>query len=488
MSDVRVDFKSDSSQIDKSVTKVKNGLSNISTAAKGFGVTLKSAFAPLFLIGAALGGITAVVGGFKDVIDLGGDLDDLSTSTGISVDQLLVLGNAFELAGLSSDLLSKAVLGLNNKLEAPTPKIIDTLNQLGLNFKNIQGLPIDRKFSIVSKAIGSLSSETDRAVASSALFGGALGRDLLPLFAGGASAINDATKNVGGLAGTMSKYAPAFAKIGDALDSVIVKTRQFFAAFLGENADKLVRVADIIMGMDLTKAGKQLGDAFNSALNVVITIIRAIQQGKLGEAFSNALELGWLNLKPILEQGLASAAYVFANVLVNVLTSALNVFADTELSKKLVEMAEAARNTAYTKAVYSDMGSEDALRRSELRGYFGKGAFIPENFDKDTGSSKVIKKLIDKLSLSKLSGDQQGIIEGAKAKIMKPSELPELGGPVPLSDLQRVGGAKIFSGVGGPNPMVEEQKKTNKTLQDIYKLQIKEQTENKLKGMIASFA
>jgi hypothetical protein len=354
MSEVRVDFKSDTSQVDSSISKIKGGIGTIGTAAKGLGASLKTAFAPLLALGAALGAISAA----KGVIDLGGDLDDLSTSTGIAVDKLVVLQNAFELAGLSGDLVGKAVLGLNNKLEAPTPKIIDTLSKLGLSFQSIENLSMEERFTVVSKAIGGLADQNDRAAASSALFGGALGRGLLPLFVGGASAIDDATRNVGRLGQTMSENAPAFAKIGDALDSVAVKSKQFFAALIGANADKLVEIADAFMGIDLTKAGEQVGQMLNTFIQISKVVIDAFGEGTLGKTFENALRLGWLNFKPVLLSGMEIAAEVFTSALIEGISASFSILG------KLVP--ESVKTLATANKVITEMNKDSRASRTGL--------------------------------------------------------------------------------------------------------------------------
>lgn len=479
MSEVRVDFKSDSSQVDKSVSKVKSGIGTIGTAAKGLGATLKSAFLPLFAIGAALGGITAVVGGFKDVIDLGGDIDDLSVSTGVAADQLIVLGTAFEMAGISGDLVGKAILGLNNKLEAPTPKIIETLNQLGINLENIQGMSMSEKFSTISKSIGRLSNETDRAAASSVLFGGALGRGLLPLFAGGGAAIEDATKNVGGLADTLLNYAPAFAKIGDAFDSVIIKSRQLFAAILGENADKLVSIADSFMAIDLTKAGQAMGKMLADVVQIGKVIIESFGAGTLGVTFGNALELGWLNFKPILLTGLEMAANIFSTALIEGMTASFAFLGQLDIVKNLKVLQTAlnvkAKMDAGAKEGTSGLSPEEMARKAELEKGFKLNLepILGPKLPTAEETARAIKRESGPLNVSSVIDTAKGMAaklseNAAKLKATKGGSLMEtLFGSKDFgtTSLQRIGGASGLTG----NTLTET-RETNNILRRIEQL------------------
>lgn len=501
MSDVRVDFKSDSSQVDKNISKIKIGLGGISGLASTVGSALKTSFVAIGAAAAAAS--TAFIAGSKDIIDYGGELDDLSSKTGIAIEDLVVLQEAFKFAGVSAETVSKAILGLNNKLANPSDKLVAVLDNLGLSLNDLNKLPVGEKFTVISQAIGDLSDTSERAAVSSALFGKNLGQGLLPLF-NNKNALKEAAVSVGSLGQNMQKYAPAFAKIGDAVDSITTKFRQFFAEALGKNADKLVALADKLIAVDLGAAGSGLGDVLSQLLSVME-----------GKTFKQSIIDGIAEATPIL----VSAFIEVADVIVAGISKAMLggevtmqktwddvVFGFKTLNEasglkgpyNLLDIVPAAKRVAAREAEMDRLNENIAKLAADRAEADRKiGTIVLNDGDKVAllgftesilNASKEFTASLGKLSLSKLPifKSVQDIIGNAKAKIMKPSEMPALGGPIPLTDLQRVGGAKIFSGVGGVNPMVEEQKKTNKTLSDIYNEQ--KRKNNIPNNLFASFA
>jgi hypothetical protein len=564
MSDVKVNFKGDHSSVDNSVSKVKGGIAGISVAAKGLGTSLKAAFAPLILVGAALGGIAAITNGIKGVIDAGGDLDDLSAKTGEAAGELLVLQNAFELAGVSADSVSKAVIGLNNKLEAPTPKIISTLNDLGVSLDDLQNMSMAEKFDRISSAIGGIDDVNKRAAVSSTLFGRNLGQALLPLFVN-KGAIAESQRAIGGLADTMTKNAAVFAKLGDAFDLVGIKSKQFFGAALGENADRLEDVADRFIGADFTEAGKAFGQsikntldgiekalggqslgaalkvAFESSEETITSVLTKAIRGAFSGLFAREGPIGQISLgkgaggEATVGKTMEDVGFLFRSLgqgLSKGIFGSLQRAAEGTLSDFYQEPAKNLLTplgfSTFAENLKENVGSEEgwvassamfAGQKFSATGLPMFGPLLPAfKIIEDTIRSMpdVVKEMIAEdeaaAAYSRLAAKQKVVTDGwfammedtstylkqmmptieaakqkkqqddlrfwsdwlgltvtgvAKARIMKPEPFKELGGAIPLSDLQRVGGAKIFS-TAGSNAMLEEQKKANATLIKIY--------------------
>lgn len=497
MSDVRVDFKSDSSQVNKNITKIKSGLGGISGLASTVGAALKTSF--IAIGAAAAAASTAFIAGSKDIIDYGGELDDLSSKTGISIQELVLLQEAFKFAGISADTVSKAVLGLNNKLANPSDKLIGVLDNLGLSLNDLNNLSVGEKFTVVGEAIGNLSDTSERAAVSSALFGRNLGQGLLPLF-NNKNALKEAAVSVGSLGENMQKYAPAFAKIGDAVDSITTKFRQLFAEALGKNADKLVALADKLLAVDLGAAGTGLGNVLSQLLSVMEgkTLKQSIIDG-IAEA-TPILVNAFIKVADIIVAGV-SKAMLGGEVTIQKTWDDL-VFGFKTLKEAsgptgpytLLDIVPAAKRVAATEAEMDRLDESISKIAADRAGANKKmGLIVLDDGDKVAllgftesilNASKELTASLGKLSIEELPvfKNMQEVISGSEAKIMKPLE----GGAVPLSDLQRVGGAKIFSGVGATNPMVEQQKKTNKTLMDIYNEQ--KRKSNIPLNFLASFA
>lgn len=507
MATVPVTFKGDHRSVDNSVNKVKGGIAGISLAAKGMGVAIKSAFAPLIAVGAALGGIAAVTNGIKGVVDLGGALDDLSAKTGASAGELLVLQTAFDLAGAGADNVANALTGLNSKLDAPTPKILNALSDLNIRFEDLQNMSMDDKFKAISSAIGGLSDKSKQAAISSTLFGRNLGQALLPLFSN-KNALSDAANVVGGLAGTMDKNAAKLDKFSDALGTLKLKSQQFFGAFLGQNIDTLDKFADKLLNLDLTEFGENFGKSIKTSITdgiaagipilingfivaseiIGIAVMKAMSSDKSGwenvslsntlddlELFFGILESGVgsytgaasITIGSLLGQSLGGPALVSGGVFAS-------GFSDRfEVAERLRNRQEERKTLAESKKIDDELSRLEKLKET-LKGvneysvsFFG----LTESILNST--NEFVKGMNDSEKAARnflsISNDWLGltVIGPAKARIMKPASFKELGGAIPLSDLQRVGGAKIFS-TAGTNAMLEEQRKTNQTLQKIY--------------------
>jgi hypothetical protein len=469
MATVPVTFKGDHRSVDNSVNKVKGGIAGISLAAKGMGVAIKSAFAPLIAVGAALGGIALVTNGIKGVADLGGALDDLSAKTGDSAGELLVLQTAFDLAGAGADNVAKALTGLNSKLDAPTPKILKALSDLNIRFEDLQNLSMDDKFKAISSAIGELSDKNKQAAISSTLFGRNLGQALLPLFSN-KNALSEAANIVGGLAGTMDKNAEKLAKFSDVLGTLKLKSQQFFGAFLGENIDTLDKFADKLLNLDLTEFGENFGKSIKTSITDGIA------------AATPVLINAFIQITDILVAGITKAMLGNEVTLQKTWDDVVFGFKSLQQTTGPMDFLPAMQRVAAAAAEMDRLNASIAkMEADRIESDKRIGMILLDDGDKvallgftesllnaSKEFSTNVKSLADKNNL-KLATDWLGltVMGDAKAKIMKPASLKELGGAIPLSDLQRVGGAKIFS-TAGTNAMLEEQRKTNQTLQKIY--------------------
>ena len=133
MSKVAVEFGANDSGLDTTIKKIGKSLDGLDQNAKKAGVSVESSFSGMVKAGAALaigfGAIKAAaalvsgtLGTFKDALDLGGTLADMSARTGIAIKDLVVLGRAFENAGKSADDLVKHLTGFG--LIAPCKKLV----------------------------------------------------------------------------------------------------------------------------------------------------------------------------------------------------------------------------------------------------------------------------------------------------------------------------------------------------------------------------
>lgn len=223
-----------------------------------------SALKGLVTIGAlkiALSEVTAAFAEVKQAIDLGGELSDLSSRTGQTVSDLVVLRQAFENAGLGAgatgqllNLLQKSLTGLNEDGE-PTSKAFD---RLGVSLESLKSQSAVGQIETLSTAFTQIQNPADRTRAAMELFGRSGGQMLAIL--SDSSAMGVARQQVGSLGETMEKNAAAFDKLGDSWDSIGLRMTQLFSGVAEELAPMLQNIADQANSLDLTEVGREIGD------------------------------------------------------------------------------------------------------------------------------------------------------------------------------------------------------------------------------------
>jgi hypothetical protein len=263
MNDVVVRLKSDLSGLQTLKKGVQDALKDIgSGAARDIGAQINRA-------------VQGLSSGFSQVLNDGGALTDLSARTGIAIDRLVVLRQAFQNAGVSGDgigpaigRLQKALGGINEDGKATA----GAFAALGLTVSGLAAMKPDEAFRRTGEAIAALPSPAARAEAAMAVFGRS-GAELLAIFGDGGAFAN-AERQAGGLGDAMSRNAAAFDRIGDAVGVAKTKMAEFSAGALQafSGAGKLAEGVDGIglgpLGATLggtAKASANLGTAFSAA-------------------------------------------------------------------------------------------------------------------------------------------------------------------------------------------------------------------------------
>lgn len=215
----------------------------------------------------AVEGIGDMVKGFGEGVigaaEYAHQMHNLSVQTGQSVQDTIVLTQAFKNAGLGSEMvgqsmnmLQKALTGVNEE-GLPTKGIFD---KLGLSISDLKNDSPIQALHQISVAISSLGTASDRTRAVFEMFGRAGGR-LLPLL-GNSGAIENAKTQVGGLAESLGTSEEELSKFAEAWSSLDTKKMQLFAGFAKELAGNLGEAGDKLNRMDLSKVGEQLAMIF----------------------------------------------------------------------------------------------------------------------------------------------------------------------------------------------------------------------------------
>ena len=319
MSDVTVKFSAEDQNLSKTVSNIQKDLNRLDAkskdASKGFdlsfgkiglaaGVAGAAVKAGMMAVEGATAAARAVVDGFGQAIDLGGQLDDLSSRTGETAGNLLVLQKAFELAGVGADKVGGTVNKLQKFLAdaaAGGAEQTATLDALGISMADLAGKTPTEQMQMLASKISGISDPAQRARAAMEVFGKS-GGELLPLLNNFAGQIEEAQFQLGSLPGVMNRSAAAFASLGDNLDSMGSKAKQFAAGFIEDALPALNAFTKSLSGIDAAGWGQALmkqvmsvADFLIGAFQAPMPAIEAIGQGLLagvkiaGNNYLNAL-------------------------------------------------------------------------------------------------------------------------------------------------------------------------------------------------------
>jgi hypothetical protein len=137
-------------------------------------------FAAAFIaVRAAAGVVTAGFDRFKQALDVGGQLNDLSANTGVAVADLVVLQQEFANAGKSAEDIGPVFGKMAKSLQGGSAD--DTIKKLGINLEELKKMTPAEQFRTLGAAINAVQDPSQNAAASMEIFGRS-GADLLSLF------------------------------------------------------------------------------------------------------------------------------------------------------------------------------------------------------------------------------------------------------------------------------------------------------------------
>jgi hypothetical protein len=236
MADVTTVFAARDESFAKTVGNLQNRLTEFSGGVESFNGRVASMAAgfrglvgPLIGIGAAVLGVKGAMDSFKNALDMGGRLDDLTKTTGATAGELAILERAFQLAGSSADMVGPAMNRLNKFIaEAGSGASAQqqTLTRLGLTYQDLAAKTPLEQMRLLAERIGSIGSPAQRTAAAMDIFGKS-GGQLVPLFREFNAEIVKAEKQLGSLPSILDENAKRLADTGDVVDSLSKKFDEF---------------------------------------------------------------------------------------------------------------------------------------------------------------------------------------------------------------------------------------------------------------------
>jgi hypothetical protein len=273
----------------------KGGMS-LGELAKASGVAGAAFAAGMAVFNTAMAGVQAVAASFGNALNLGGQLADLSAQTGVAAGELLVLQRSFDNTGAGAEKVSPAIAKMSSSIvdaTSGTGAAAKAFDQLGLSASELINLPAEQQFQKIGNALAGVANETQRSALASDLFGGKLGKDLLPLMTNFSGETLTATQQLGSMVGVMNESSDAFDAIGDGIKVAQGKLTEFAAGLMSVMAPAIEAVVTALTRIDAAQIGKDLGMAFvgaGEAMKGFQSAVDAFQAGNISLALKSIFE------------------------------------------------------------------------------------------------------------------------------------------------------------------------------------------------------
>ncbi len=275
---------------------IRSKLANLERAKRGFTVlaTKVAAFAAAYV------GVRQVIRGGRDIIKLGADLDHLSAQTSVAVGELLILKQAFEDNGISSDKLGKSINKMQRSIVEAGEGLsepVKAFEELNINIEDLKDLSPSEQFDTIAKAIGKIEDPAARATAAMRIFGRS-GAELQSLFLAGD--IEDTARSLGMLPEVLERNSKELERIDTIMGRLSGKGRQLFAGIADQLSTELLGPLERLNSMDFTPIGQRLGA-------LIGIFVDAFGSGELGDLIALTIEAGF-------EQGAILAKKSFSGI------------------------------------------------------------------------------------------------------------------------------------------------------------------------------
>jgi hypothetical protein len=232
----------------------------------GIAKTLGGVFAGAFAL-------DAVVSMAKEVIDLGGEIADLSARTGIGTDAIQELKYAADQTGSSLDTVTGAIEQMGNRLTEGGGGTLQAVRALGLSFDDLQKMRPEDAFTAIADAIKEVPEPMRQTQLAMELFGKS-GVELLPAIKSGMGELRQQAQDLGQV---LSEDAvEGLDTLGDAWGNFIGTAKTALGEFIA----------------DIAKATQALKDMApkDSGTFKLPTGVRQSDQFGTAAGFANALE------------------------------------------------------------------------------------------------------------------------------------------------------------------------------------------------------
>lgn len=291
VSKVKTSVKSMDDSVAKTASSVKTSFGSMVKAGAGLALGFGA-------IKAAMGAITGTLDTFKDALDLGGTMKDLSERTGETAGNLMLLRRAYDNSGVGADKVGTSINKLQKFMDDAaqgSEKNITTLARLGLTMDDMQGKTPTEQMALLAERLNGVSDNGEKSALAMTVFGKS-GGQLLPLLSDFSGELKTAQDQLGNMPGVMDRSAGAFDNISDNINVAKGKFLEFAAGLLESLAPALELATTVLTRFDAAGAGMKLGEIITGASNAMGGFTDALSALKLGE-FELAFKIAFESIK-----------------------------------------------------------------------------------------------------------------------------------------------------------------------------------------------
>ena len=211
----------------------------------------------------------AAMKGMYSAMEAGGALVDLSSRTGVAIDKLAVLQEAFKQAGMAAEDVGPVIAKLQRNITEAGQGSTGAnakLAQLDVTLKDLQGLGADEQLGLIGEKIAKIPDPAQRAAVAMELFGKS-GSKLLSVFSSGG--MDEIAKKVGSQAQLLKENAGIFDSVTDNLGMAGNKVQGFFVGMASRVVPQLADAIDNLAKIDLAPIGESLGEGIAVAIEMI---------------------------------------------------------------------------------------------------------------------------------------------------------------------------------------------------------------------------
>ncbi len=253
-------------------SKLVRGLRSAERKLRAFGSGIRTLGLKMMAIGAGL--LTPLIGSAKAFSKMGDEVAKMAKRTGLSVETLSELKFVASQTGTEFSTLENGFRKMQRSIYDAGRGLstaVDALEDLGLTYKDLEGLSPEEQFKLLAERIGKIKDPTKKAAIAMSLFG-RTGTNLIPMFDQGAEGISALQEEARRLGLTMSsedaKAAEDFTDALDKLWKVIKMTTFHIGAALAPTLEAMTSC--------ITNIAVKINDWIQQNKAVIVTIAKVI--------------------------------------------------------------------------------------------------------------------------------------------------------------------------------------------------------------------